>query len=89
MMELKTALIVDKRIFILTEQDAYNITQNACYTFKINGNDYYLAKCVLLYRDVYEATFLSYDRIEVEIEIVCDEKGRMYDGTSKNRLLWL
>ena len=69
--------VVDKRAFILPKQDAFNIAKNCTSTFKINGIDYYLAKCVILYGDMYEVVFMSKDRIEVEIEFggVANEKS--------------
>ena len=68
-MKIKT---VDKKVLVLSEQEAYEITKNATtvpYPFTINGNAYYLAKCVRLYSDVYEATFMSKERIEIELEM--------------------
>ena len=64
---------IDTKKLVLFEQDAYEITKNATSTFKINGVNYYLANCILLYRDLYEATFMSKEIIEIELEVVGDD----------------
>ena len=63
---------LDKRTFIVTEQEAVEITRDVTSAYKINGNNYYLAKTVLLFADVYEVTFISCDKIETEIEMECE-----------------
>lgn len=63
---------VDKRTFIITEKEAQMITDAKSYYVKINGEKYYLGKMERLFSDVYEATYLSENRIEIELEVMND-----------------
>ena len=72
-MKINTA---DKRMFIISEQEACEITKNPCATFKINGNDYHLVSCIVCYKsdldniEIYQATFISTELVDTEIEVV-------------------
>ena len=68
---------VDVRKFLLSEQEARKIIEKAtsvCYPFKIDGVAYYLGKCVRCHRDIYEATLMSKEPVEIEIEMVGDKE---------------
>lgn len=77
---MKIGKTTDKRIFIISAQEACEITKNPYATFIINGNDYALVRCLVVYKsdmdniEIYEATFISKELIETEIEMVSDKE---------------
>ena len=77
---------VDKRTFIVSTKEAQALTEANSFFVTINGNVYYLAKCSLLYRDVYEVTFMSKNQIEIEVEVCskCQEKENLCEKTTQN-----
>ena len=76
---MKIEMATDRRSFIISEKEACEITKNPTATFVITGKEYCLVKCVICYKSnidniaIYEATFISKELAELEIEVVGDD----------------
>ena len=66
---MKITTPLDKRTLIVTKEESQEITSDPNATFKIDGNNYYLANSYALGTNLYQLTFISYHPVEVEFEV--------------------
>jgi hypothetical protein len=65
---------LDKRTFVVPEETARELICKAPVRLRINGVTYYVANTLRLFGKNYEITLLSENVIDVEIEVVYDDR---------------
>ena len=61
---------VDNRKFVIKEADVQAIQDNNVASVIINGNEYYLAQIERTCNNWFEATYMSKNQIEIELEVI-------------------
>ena len=64
---------MDRREFLVTEQEAEKFSVGDNKIYKINGHDYYICLKYKFCLDLYAIRFISCNSFEVEVEEIGDE----------------